>query len=228
MTWVDAALLALLLVGFPGRALWRSLPGKAPEAEGKTAPYLATMVAAAGAVAALILDWQWAGRGYALLGLVSPIGANEAIRLSCVLIALLALGIFLVRRPTPSGPPREGADILPTSREERLWFLATATFVSIAWELLYRGYALWALEPRVGTVGAVAIAATAYGCAHGYKSPRQFVGALVAALAFTVAFAATRTLWWLILLHVGLPLVTILAASPRERHPAARQQSALL
>jgi membrane protease YdiL (CAAX protease family) len=77
----------------------------------------------------------------------------------------------------------------------------------VAWEVLFRGYLLWALTPRVGIVGAVFVASVAYGVAHGYKSPRQFTSSLVSALLFTIAYALTHSLWWLMLIHGGLPVM---------------------
>jgi hypothetical protein len=53
------------------------------------------------------------------------------------------------------------------------------------------------------------VAATAYGGAHGFRDIRQFGGSVVSALAFTMGYALTHSLWWLILIHTALPLLAI-------------------
>ncbi len=52
----------------------------------------------------------------------------------------------------------------------------------------------------------VLLPALAYGVAHGYRGRTRFIGSIVSALLFTLGFVLTRSLWWLILIHIGLPL----------------------
>ena len=77
-------------------------------------------------------------------------------------------------------------------------------------------------------IHAVAIASAAYGAGHGIGDKRELAGSLAVALLFTTAYALTRSLWWLMLLHAGLPLVGALAGrrlrangGKRERAPGA-------
>lgn len=83
--------------------------------------------------------------------------------------------------------------------------LPAAHFIGIGWELLYRGFLLLALAPWLGTWGAVVLAAVAYGAAQGYKSPGQLTGSL----------------WWLMLLHVAMPLTAPLYYFKMMRDEAA-------
>jgi membrane protease YdiL (CAAX protease family) len=78
--------------------------------------------------------------------------------------------------------------------------------VSLGWELLYRGFLLMLLTPVTGAATAIILAALAYGIGHGYEKPSQLIGSIVSAFLFTLAFYYTQSLWWLILLHIGLPL----------------------
>ena len=89
--------------------------------------------------------------------------------------------------------------------------LIMGVVVGFAWELLYRGYLLWVLAPRLGIPLAVLLAAAAYGAAHGYKTPKQFAGSLASALVFTLADVVSHSLWWLMLVHAGLPVLLVLA-----------------
>jgi membrane protease YdiL (CAAX protease family) len=73
----------------------------------------------------------------------------------------------------------------------------------VGWEILYRGFLLWFLSPYIGIAGAICLASFAYGLARGYQGRRQLVGSIASAFAFTVAFAITRSLWWLMLLHAA-------------------------
>lgn len=97
--------------------------------------------------------------------------------------------------------------MLPQDSKEKTWFVIFSVVIGFAWELLYRGYLLWILTPQVGVVIAVSIAAISYGLAHGYQNKKQIIGSIIAAFVFTIAFALTNSLWWLILIHSALPLM---------------------
>ena len=77
--------------------------------------------------------------------------------------------------------------------------------------MLYRGFLLWWLTPLVGIIGAVVLASLAYGLAHGWKSRWEGLGSIASAFLFTIGFAVTGSLWWLIAIHTGLPLIALLA-----------------
>jgi membrane protease YdiL (CAAX protease family) len=83
-------------------------------------------------------------------------------------------------------------------------------------QLLYRGFLMLVLTP-----GAVILAALAYGAGHGYKSRGQFAGSIVSAFLFTIGYVLTGSLWWLMLLHMGLPLFGLISSS-RARKAAQR------
>lgn len=83
--------------------------------------------------------------------------------------------------------------------------------MTAGWEILYRGFILL-LTPNTGLPIAITISALAYGIAHGYRSPKQLIASIVSAFAFTIAYALTHSLWWLIVIHAGLPLSAVPAA----------------
>jgi len=217
MTAFDAALVAVLLLGLPARALWSDLRKGRP-AEPKAARYRRTIVLGCALAAWLVALWRLTGRPWALLGLDPPLAGHGLVRLGAVALLLLLLASATLLRKKPADPAalERAAQILPSGRGELPGFLLTILVAAIGWELLYRGFLLWALEPLLGTAGAVLAAAAAYGAGHGYKGRGPFLGAIAGAFVFALAFALTRSLWWLMLLHAGLPLVGLLAGRRRE------------
>jgi membrane protease YdiL (CAAX protease family) len=157
------------------------------------------------------LGWSPADLGFDL-----PLSRDGAIGLviSVSVIIVFAAVNALWKRRHPEEVERafreiESNPMLPRTPAEMRWAAAFLLAAGIGWEILYRGFLLWVLVPLIGVVGAICVAAIAYGLAHGYKSRGQLIGSVLASFAFTVAFALTGSLWWLILLHViaGAPLV---------------------
>jgi membrane protease YdiL (CAAX protease family) len=223
MTPFDAALVAVLLLVVPGRALWSDLRRGRP-AEPRAARYRRTIVLGAALAGWLLALWRFTGRPWASLGLDPPLTAPGLARLggAALLVLLLAATTRLRRKPADPATRARAAEILPAERGELPGFLLAILVAAVAWELLYRGYLLWALEPWLGSAGAILAAAAAYAAGHGYKGRGPFLGAIAGALVFTLAFALTRSLWWLILLHAGLPLVGLLASRARAVETDAR------
>lgn len=206
----DDLLTAVLLIAVPGYNLWRSLARRNRPPEPRIHTYRRGIFLAAVLAALLAADWGMAGRSPALLGLGWPPATPGLIGLA--LAALLLVTAAVVVRSAKANPKAAdaGAAMLPQTPSERRLFLIMVAVLGVAWEALYRGYLIWALQPRMGLPLAIAAAATAYGLAHGYKSARQLGGSLVSAVLFTLGFALTHSLWWLIALHAGLPMVGVL------------------
>ncbi len=100
------------------------------------------------------------------------------------------------------GVPKTGAELAGT--------VLVVACMGIGWELLYRGYLMLVLPPVTGIYGAVILSALAYGIGHGYQDRNQFIGSIVSAFLFTLGYVLTNSLWWLMLLHVCLPLFGVL------------------
>lgn len=207
---LDHILAFLLLVVIPARALWRSRTRRLNQ-EPKTTRYLTTIGLVGGLLAFLVLDWHVARRPVEALGLGIPSATPALVGLAITVTLLTALAI-LVRRKAGEGSAiaeRARRELLPATPNEVRLFLLLTMAVGFGWEVLYRGFLLFYLPAHVGLAAAVVASAVAYGAAHGFKSPGQFVGSIVAALAFAVGYALTDNLWWLIVLHTGLPLLTL-------------------
>lgn len=207
----DLVLAALLLIVFPAWQVWRSLTARDRPGVPRLRGYLRTSAIIAGLLAWLAMVWISQDRSLAALGLDIPLSATG---LTCLAIAAALIAVLYVwtmaMKPRPEWLTL-GAGIMPGTPRESAVFTVMTVLIGCGWELLYRGFLLWALSPAVGMPLAIAAAATAYGLAHGYKSPGQLIGSIAAALLFCIAYALTDSLWWLMLIHTALPLTMPLA-----------------
>jgi len=220
MTIVDYVLAAALLLFLPGEALFHSLSPK-PSAPRPLATRMVRTIRMIGVLLiVLAILWWWEGRALALLGFVLHLSTGGLIGLAiaAALLALLALPALFARtgNALPNRPGR--TDVLPKTPEETRIYLVFAFAAGVGWEVLYRGFLLWALTPLVGLWGAVIIAAIAYGLAHASRKLGAIAGAVISSFLFTIGYALTGSLWWLIVIHVSLPLMGLLAA--RAYQPA--------
>jgi membrane protease YdiL (CAAX protease family) len=216
----DIVLIALLVGLVPAYQLWRSLRRRGAPKPAKLRGYLRTVAMALMLLVPVLAVWSYQGRSWAALGLGLPLPGLVGLGVAVVGLGAMAPGM---RRPMKAADRRGKAalELLPTTRAEVAAFVATMILIGFAWELLYRGYLMWALTPYVGTAGAVLIAAFAYGLAHGFKDARQLIGSLVSALIFTLAYVLTHSLWWLMVVHAGLPLLMLLASAANRPPPEA-------
>lgn len=216
---IDWLLAILLILVLPGFAIWRSLHPRAKPAS-RMRRYWNSIAYVVVLLLLLATSWWSAGRTLPQLGLGWPFTRGAAIGL-IVFVALLAIlstiSHLKTRKLTPAAKDKlkakaPGSDMLPQNPHELAVFLLLAVLLGCGWELLYRGFLWWFLAPRVGTVGAICIAALAYGLGHGVKERKQAIGSIVSAFAFMVAFVLTHSLWWLMLIHTALPLAGGLSA----------------
>ncbi len=206
---LDILLTSVLVAIIPAYKLWRSVGTRTATPANRELGYLKAIGLAVALLAALTWLWATTGRPAGDLGLsLTPRGEFG------LFLAILLLGGFLgylgFAKPSATSIAAEPASMMPSTPRETALFLVTMAIIGPAWEVLFRGYLLWSLGGWIGTWPAVVVAATAYGAAHGYKSRHQFIGSLVSALAFTSGYALTHSLWWLMLIHVGLPWVGVL------------------
>ncbi len=173
----------------------------------------------AGMLILLATSWLVEGRSAHALGLAAPTSTPSLIGLGLAVLLLAVLGLSKGNKSAPARPNVEAArrEIFPETPGEAKLFLLLTLAVGGGWEILYRGFLLFYLQSMAGLWGAIIIAAFAYGAAHGFKTPKQFAGSIVSALAFTIGYAVTSNLWWLMLLHTGLMLLGVLATKAADR-----------
>lgn len=216
---LNILLAAYLLIAFPALNVWRSLRPKSDEPPRTLLLRYWSM----SWQALVLLTVLWAGSwraGYTLhdIGFDRPLSRAGAWGL-CFAVLLLsglwAAGSIIERRKTPQARAENERKLLdssfpwPRNGSETLAFVISMSLMTAAWEILYRGFVLLLLTPHTGMPLAIAISALAYGIGHGYKNPRQLIASIMSALVFTIAYAMTHSLWWLMLIHAGLPLTAI-------------------
>jgi membrane protease YdiL (CAAX protease family) len=216
---LDLLLASLLLIGMPIYALLRGYSTRHATV-GKRMRYRKSMAIIAIFLMILSVDWVFSSRGFTQLGLAAPT-TRPAIA-GCLVALFVAIIFFLVLitkcNVQKAAQPDDQADsILPASRDELRSFVIFAIAAGFGWEVLYRGFLLFWLSPIIGIVPGVAASSIAYGLSHGCKTVTQTTASVVSALLFTVGYAATGSLWWLIILHIALPLVATLTPSRIKR-----------
>lgn len=207
---LDDILAGLLIVAVPAWAMWRSLRAGGATTN-RMRRYLVSGLLIAALLGLLCVDWLYARRTPSSLGLDMPLSRGGEVGLfiagALFLFAAAAGVIHNLKGPATGnrkqGRRIEGDDILPRDRRELAAFLGLSLLLGGGWELLYRGFLLWFLVPLTGAVGAVFVAAVAYGAAHGYRGRRQFIGSIVSAFLFTIAFVLSGSLWWLMIVHTA-------------------------
>ena len=171
------------------------------------------------------VEWH-AGRSLGDLGLGVPLsssGRSGLIAAACLIVGLHVAGMAWERFMTPAAREaqrRKLADASlpwPDTTAESVAFVLSTSLMCAGWEVLYRGFLLLVLAPHVGLPLAVAAAALAYGVAHGYKSRGQLIGSIVSAFVFTIAYAWTHSLWWLMAIHVAMPLSALASVRKARR-----------
>lgn len=232
----DLLLTLYLLLVFPLQRLWRSLhpaPRKPPlpplRTYWKQARFVLVLLAALVAV-------MWSGgHSVADLGLAFPLTSAAAwgLAIACgVLLALHLAGKRMESRMTPAQRSAQEARLqhlpfaMPRTALESAAYLATSVLMTAAWEILFRGYLLLVVPPLTGLPVAIALAAIAYGAAHGYKNPRQFAGSIAASFAFAIGYALTSSLWWLIVLHAAAPVTMLFTVKKIQARAAQAAASA--
>jgi len=216
---LNILLAAYLLIVSPAFNLWRSLRPKSNK------PPRALMLRY------WSMSWQvlvllavlWAGSwqaGYTLRDIGFDLPLSRAGLWGLCFAVLLLGGLWVAanvieRRKTPEARAESERKLLdssfpwPRNGSETLAFVISMSIMTAAWEILYRGFVLLLLTPSTGMPLAIAISALAYGIGHGYTNPKQLIASIVSAFVFTIAYAVTHSLWWLIVIHAGLPLTAI-------------------
>ena len=207
---IAAAILGLLLlIGLPVRAL-----SKRPRAAERSMSerYASTSIEIVALLGGVALVFWLTGMSAEDLGLGWPPPLAGQIGLGVAALIIVGLAVAMLVMPRSNSPREQQAMAkLPRGRRELRVYLLFSLAAGFGWEVLYRGFLLWWLTPLVGIIGAVIAASLAYGLAHGWKSRWEGLGSIASAFLFTIGFAVTGSLWWLIAIHTGLPLIALLA-----------------
>jgi len=213
MTWFDIAFLLVLFIVQPwvSRRAWLRLQaeiadGKAPERIGM---YARTMAGQWVGFTVLLAGWWFLGRPLVDLGVHGDIGTGFGVVAVLGVAALGALGVVAFRSRRASEEEKRTAreqlgDLVPflpqTDRELRVFYALSVT-AGVVEELLYRGFALWALAQVMPLWAAVVLSSVAFGLAHSYQGAGGMVRTGGMGLLFAVLFIASGSIWLPMLFH---------------------------
>jgi membrane protease YdiL (CAAX protease family) len=111
------------------------------------------------------------------------------------------------------------AFILPSTREERAWFVLVSITAGICEEVLYRGFLIRYLSDspwHAGIVAAAAIASISFGLAHGYQGLSGIVGTASIGAVMAVIFLSSGSLWLPMALHAIIDLRILFLLRPGD------------
>jgi membrane protease YdiL (CAAX protease family) len=210
---LDLALAFYLVLVLPTQRLYRSIrPREGPKRTIEQRYLLSMRDIGLMLLALLFICWR-NGYGAADMGLALP---AAGVPLWCLLAASATMAAPLIanylstrkmasdKRATLLQRSRDGG--MPTTPSALRLFAVLVLFIGAGWELLYRGFLVLALTPYIGVWPTVLLSGLAYGAAHGYKSPMQFSLSILSALLFAAGYVLSGSLWWLMVIHIVLPL----------------------
>lgn len=219
MTSFDVLFLLLLFVVQPvtGRMGWNRLLRRVAAGQPPKRPvlYAHTALVEWLALAVLAAFWVLLDRPWAWLGVHGAAGPGFYVTLAVGVVALLALALSAHRTRRLGAPARREArasfgdlgHFLPqTDRELRAFFGLSVT-AGVVEELLYRGFALWALSLWMPLWLAVLLSSLAFGLAHGYQGAGGMLRTGALGLVFALMFLASGSIWVPIVLHVLVDVV---------------------
>lgn len=222
---IELALALYLVLILPIRHVWRSIrPDDAPKRE-LIPRYLESMRDIGLTLLVLLAICWWNGYSAADMGLAAPTAGAPLWCLVAAAVAMTALlgGSYIqAARMTPDKvaemveKTRDAG--MPGSAAEARVFFPLAVMIGAGWELLYRGFLLLVLTPWIGGWGAVVVSGLAYGAAHGYKNPKQFALSIAAALLFATGYLLSGSLWWLMVIHIAMPLSGVVSLAAVKKY----------
>lgn len=213
---IELAFAAYLVLVLPVQQLVKSRRPRTQDRLGLGARrYFPTIRWIGGPLLVLAAVMAWSDRAVSELGLDVPVstGGQWGLALCAVVLALpFAWNVVERVRGTKECSEQEARtklqdlELIPRTPAELAVFLVLVLLIGAGTELLFRGFLLMVLQPLVGTAGAVLIAALAYGVGHGDKDNAQMLKSIASALLFALGYALTGSLWWLMVLHMGVML----------------------
>jgi membrane protease YdiL (CAAX protease family) len=208
-TGLDLLLLFFAVVLMPALSAFtgRQLARKPAERRNLTSRYWQTLTRGWLVAIVVVAVWYRTGRPLGTLGLDWPIGTRgiwgfgfDALLAVVSAMQLARLPQLARKSPEKARAVLERLKITPRTKTQLLVFLAVAVTAGVWEELLYRGFLMWFLAPR-GLAVAVIGSSLIFGLGHAYQGGRGMLVTAGVGLAFALAYAATASLWWLMLAH---------------------------
>lgn len=101
------------------------------------------------------------------------------------------------------------AKSLHTQREMIIWYhLAYVLLYYVAWEFFFRGFLLFGMKDRFGVLNAILIQTVSSCLIHLGKPAAETIGAIFIGILFGIFAYRTRSIWYVLILHVIMGLST--------------------
>jgi membrane protease YdiL (CAAX protease family) len=162
--------------------------------------------------------WLFEARGWGGLRLVVPRGWRLWGAIGFVSALAIAYGRPIVRiarskrrRRIQFGNPQV-ARIAPHTRSELGWWLALSLTAGFCEEFVFRGYLLWAFEPKLGLWGAAGVALVIFVAAHAYQGVTGVVPVAIVGALLTLTVLAFQSLLPAMVLHAVIDVTQGLLA----------------
>ena len=171
--------------------------------------YAQTMAAQWSGLVLLLAAWWWLDRPLSDLGVHGELGTGFALVVAFGAVALGALTAIARRNRRATAEQKRATrealgDLLPflpqDDRDLRTFFALSVT-AGVVEELLYRGFALWALAQWMPLWAAVLLSSAAFGLAHSYQGTSGMLRTGAIGLLFAVLFLASGSIWLPMLFH---------------------------
>jgi membrane protease YdiL (CAAX protease family) len=219
MPWLDIVALTFLLLVLPALAVAQIRMLGETEIERMPAYVSSTGTLVLLGVAAWLVGNREGATGLGLDSL--PVGSLFG---WSVALTLGGLGILLAfKRISTRLRMREHPvlrALLPRSPGEKTVFAGLSVAAGVGEELAYRGYAIGALAPLVGTPMAAIVTSAVFGVLHAYQGPLGIVRAGVLGGMLAWGFLISGSLWPAIIAHVALDVLAGIFLADRLMVPA--------
>jgi len=101
------------------------------------------------------------------------------------------------------------AKILHSRHDLIIWYEAIyVVFYYIAWEFYFRGFLLFGLKDKFGSMNAILIQTISSCLIHIGKPDGETIGAIVVGIIFGMIALRTRSFWYVFILHASLGVLT--------------------
>jgi len=89
-----------------------------------------------------------------------------------------------------------------------IYEIAYVLLYYIAWEFFFRGFILFGLKDKFGAINAILIQTISSCLVHIDKPEGEIVGSIIVGLLFGIIALRTKSVWYVILLHAAIGLLT--------------------
>jgi hypothetical protein len=91
--------------------------------------------------------------------------------------------------------------LVPHTRSELGWWVATSLSAGFCEEFIFRGYLIWAFQPLLGLWASAALSVAVFALAHAYQGATGILAAGFLGSLFTLGMLILGSLWPVMALH---------------------------